>query len=162
MGKWITALILGTLALTGPARADTVSPLWQSLSGSPDYTTFVKALDEAGLDDRLKHATDRQPVTVFAPTNAAFEALDATSRTKLFSPANRDRLRDVLNLHMVSGEVAPFRAVEQRDLGSDQGQSLKVTDDKGQLHVNGVSAVPIRHFKTGYLYRLDRVLMPRQ
>lgn len=47
--------------------------------GSPDHTTLVAAVQAAGLENSLVNAG---PLMVFAPTNAAFEALpDGTRRS---------------------------------------------------------------------------------
>src|SRR5690606_42040142 len=89
-------------APAGPAEAADVVAL---LRGDPRFTTFVAALDSAGLAEPLR---DAGPYTVFAPTDDAFAALPAGTLDDLLRPGNRDRLRDVLLFHVV--QVAHPRA----------------------------------------------------
>ena len=51
--------------------------------GNPEFSTLVAAVTAAGLGDALSGAG---PFTVFAPTNAAFEALPAGLLEKLLLP----------------------------------------------------------------------------
>ena len=52
---------------------------------SKDHTTLVAAVKAAGLVDTLKGPG---PFTVFAPTNAAFEALPKGTVEALLTPEN--------------------------------------------------------------------------
>ena len=75
-----------TLSLAAPAHASDAEGTHPAQSradvvdiaiGSPDHTTLVAALQAADLVATLK---GQGPFTVFAPTNAAFEALPAAPR----------------------------------------------------------------------------------
>ncbi|MCM2973029.1 fasciclin domain-containing protein [Larsenimonas suaedae] len=156
--KVFIAVCLGLTSLT--AQAD--SALWTTLESTPQYSRFVKGLELTGLDDKLKGADTAHPVTVFAPTNEAFARLDVPDKSKLFSSSNRDRLRDVLNLHLVAGNIAPKEAKQRHALGSNQGQSLIIEAESGALRVSGVEAQAVQAFTSGRIYRLDQVLIPRQ
>src|SRR5690554_3435890 len=59
----------------------------QTAAASPDHTTLVAAVQAAGLVDALSNAG---PFTVFAPTNAAFDALPAGTVDGLLKPANKN------------------------------------------------------------------------
>lgn len=69
---------------------------------SADHTTLVAAVQAAGLVDALK---GEGPFTVFAPTNAAFEALPEGTVEMLLKPENRDQLTKVLTAHVVPGRL---------------------------------------------------------
>ena len=56
---------------------------------SKDHTTLVAAVKAAGLVDTLKGPG---PFTVFAPTNAAFEALPKGTVETLLKPENKATL----------------------------------------------------------------------
>lgn len=82
---------------TIPARCSVVA--LAEANGS--FETLIKALGAAGLKDTLN---GEGPFTVFAPTDAAFDALPAgTLDTLLQDPTGV--LKDILLLHVVSGEV---------------------------------------------------------
>ncbi len=70
-------------------------------AGNEDFSTLVTAVTEAGLVETL---SGEGPFTVFAPTNAAFDALpEGTLDTLLADP--QGALTEVLTLHVISGEV---------------------------------------------------------
>src|SRR5260221_200680 len=68
---------------------------------SKDHTTLVAAVKAAGLVDTLKGPG---PFTVFAPTNAAFEALPAGTVDTLLKPENKDKLIAILTYHVLPGK----------------------------------------------------------
>jgi len=68
---------------------------------SPDHTTLVAAVKAAGLVDTLK---GKGPFTVFAPTNAAFSKLPASTVDTLLKPENQEMLTKVLTYHVVAGK----------------------------------------------------------
>ena len=57
--------------------------------GSPDHTTLVAAVQAGELVDALSNAG---PFTVFAPTNAAFDALPAGTVEGLLKPESKSDL----------------------------------------------------------------------
>jgi transforming growth factor-beta-induced protein len=62
------------------------------------FTTLVAALGATGLDTVLASETDT--FTVFAPTNAAFEAMGSANLTALL--ADLDNLTDILQQHVIT------------------------------------------------------------
>lgn len=69
---------------------------------SADHTTLVAAVKAAGLVDAL---STPGPFTVFAPTNAAFDALPAGTVDALLEPQNKPMLTGVLTYHVVPGRL---------------------------------------------------------
>ena len=61
--------------------------------GSPDHTTLVAAVQAASLENVLVNAG---PLMVFAPTNAAFEALPEGTVEDLLKPENKATLANIL------------------------------------------------------------------
>src|SRR5580704_12583137 len=68
---------------------------------SKDHTTLVAAVKAAGLVDTLK---GKGPFTVFAPVNAAFDALPAGTVDTLLKPENKDKLVAILTYHVLPGK----------------------------------------------------------
>ena len=109
-------------AAAPPAAAATVAKLvpngdlMTTLRASPNFTTFVKALDDTNLASLLKSSPG---LTVFAPTDAAFDSyLKAAKLTKAELLASPD-LKYVLKQHVVKATTG---------LASSkwtQGQALK-------------------------------------
>lgn len=111
---------------------------------SRDHTTLVAAVQAAGLAETL---AGPGPFTVFAPTNAAFEALPAGTVQTLLQPANRDQLRAVLTYHVVPGRMTAADLMQAIRAGNGsarlttvqggiltarmQGNSVVLTDARG-------------------------------
>ncbi len=85
---------------------------------SQDHTTLVAAVQAAGLADTLQ---GEGPFTVFAPTNAAFEALPAGTVENLLKPENKDQLAKILTCHVVAADAMA-------------GAIKKMVDDDGGAH----------------------------
>ncbi|WP_417601868.1 fasciclin domain-containing protein [Pararhodobacter oceanensis] len=66
---------------------------------SADHTTLVAAVQAAGLVETLQ---GEGPFTVFAPTNAAFDALPDGTVETLLMPENLAQLQTVLTCHVVA------------------------------------------------------------
>src|SRR5947209_9725919 len=69
---------------------------------STDHTTLVAAVKAAGLVETLQGTG---PFTVFAPVNAAFEALPAGTVETLLKPENKEKLSGILTYHVVAGKL---------------------------------------------------------
>ena len=95
----VVAMVMG---FAGAASAqDDPGTIVDIAAGNPDFSTLVTAVTEAGLAETL---SGEGPFTVFAPTNAAFEALpEGTLDSLLADP--QGALADILKLHVVSGSV---------------------------------------------------------
>jgi uncharacterized surface protein with fasciclin (FAS1) repeats len=137
---------------------------------SKDHTTLVAAVKAAGLVDTLK---GKGPFTVFAPTNAAFDALPAGTVDTLLKPENKAMLTKVLTYHVIAGNydskaimkaikkgsgMATFTTVAGGKLMAKMdGSTLVLTDEKG-----GMSRVTIAdvHQSNGVIHVIDTVLMP--
>jgi len=71
-------------------------------ASNSDFSTLVAAVKAAGLVDALKA---EGPLTVFAPTNAAFAKLPAGTLDSLLLPENKAQLVSILTYHVVAGKV---------------------------------------------------------
>lgn len=137
---------------------------------SADHTTLVAAVKAAGLVDTLKGAG---PLTVFAPTNAAFAKLPAGTVDMLIQPENKATLTTILTYHVVAGQMdseaiakaikqgkgkARFKTVSGGWLTAwMSGGELVLQDEKG-----GKSTVTIANVRqsNGVIHVVDTVLMP--
>ncbi|WOD40082.1 fasciclin domain-containing protein [Nodosilinea sp. E11] len=124
-----------------------------------DFSTLVEAVEAAGLTEAL--ATSG-PITLFAPTNAAFDALPDGTLDQLLLPENQDVLRQVLTYHVVDGEV-PASAVTTGDVPSASGETiaLQVDDATGDVMVNQamVTEADIQA-SNGIIHAIDQVILP--
>ena len=89
---------------------------------SKDHTTLVAAVKAAGLVETLKGAG---PFTLFAPTNAAFDALPAGTVDTLLKPESKDQLSKVLTYHVVAGKVDSKTLVAAIKKAGKEGYKIK-------------------------------------
>ncbi|MEO1656401.1 MAG: fasciclin domain-containing protein [Pseudomonadota bacterium] len=71
-------------------------------TGNDDFSTLVAAVTAADLVETLD---GDGPFTVFAPVNAAFDALPDGMVDMLLQEENQPALRNVLTYHVVAGKV---------------------------------------------------------
>jgi uncharacterized surface protein with fasciclin (FAS1) repeats len=139
-------------------------PVVDRASVDPRFTTLEAAVDAAGLRPAL---SGTGPFTLFAPTNAAFDALLAElgiTRAQLL--ANRELLTAVLSYHVVPGRVERAQVPVGPAITTLQGGVFKVTASGGALTITdgrnrsstitqtGISA------SNGVIHVVDRVLLP--
>jgi uncharacterized surface protein with fasciclin (FAS1) repeats len=137
---------------------------------SADHTTLVAAVQAAGLVETLKGAG---PFTVFAPVNAAFEALPAGTVDTLLMPENKDQLVGVLTYHVIAGKIAAADVVKAIQDGGGtfkaatvQGGELTFTLDGDMVKITdaagGVATVTIADVmqSNGVIHVIDKVLLP--
>jgi uncharacterized surface protein with fasciclin (FAS1) repeats len=144
---------------TGPGSFEGMSadPVATAASNNPALSTLVTAVKAAGLVDTLNTAQD---ITVFAPTNDAFKAMDqATLKKALADP--KGLLTKVLTYHVVPGKLSPEQlAGTHKTL---QGGMVKVAGSGEDFTVGASDAkVVCGNVMTANatVYLIDGVLMP--
>ena len=127
--------------------------------GSPDHTTLVAAVQAAELVDVLSNAG---PFTVFAPTNAAFDALPAGTVDGLLKPEKKADLANILQYHVTTSSYseAMFRDVMVLGMANGGKCTVKVGAD-GKIMINDANVLGAVKASTGMVYVIDKVLLPK-
>ncbi|MBL7950345.1 MAG: fasciclin domain-containing protein [Flavobacteriales bacterium] len=125
--------------------------------GSPDHTTLVAAVQAAELVDVL---TNAGPFTVFAPTNAAFDALPAGTVEGLLKPEKKADLQTVLQYHVFVGVLKPEQLTDGRSLGMVDGGNVNVRVKDGKVMINEATIIASVPASNGIVHVIDRVLLP--
>ena len=129
----------------------------QAIANNPDLSTFSAAISGTlNPEINIISVLDGGPYIVFAPTDAAFAALDpATVETLKSDPRV---LLPVLFYHMVLGNVGPANVAGT--MPTQDGRPVVVTGKDGDIKVNG-NRVSCAYAANGaYLYLIDGVLEP--
>lgn len=115
--------------------------------------TLVKALDKIGMSGVLKGAG---PYTLFAPNDEAFTRMNIES--VLNDPAS---LKSTLTYHLVSGKHMFDAIKEMETLGTENGKSLTVAFDEGEVVVdNGKFVKTDIECSNGIIHIIDNVFKP--
>ena len=101
-------------------------------SGAPNLSTLVAAVQAADLVETLQ---GEGPFTVFAPTNAAFEALPEGTLDSLLMPENKDQLAAILTYHVVAGKVMAADLSDGQVVETVQGENLTVEIKDGMVYL---------------------------
>lgn len=137
---------------------------------SKDHTTLVAAVQAAGLVETLQGPG---PFTVFAPTNAAFDALPAGAVDNLLKPENKAALTEVLTCHVVP--AAALSGAIEKMIADDNGShsvetvggcvlqatyangDIMLEDEQGRMAT--VTIADVRQ-SNGVIHVIDTVLLP--
>lgn len=124
---------------------------------SESAKTLAAAVKAAGLVQTLQGTG---PFTVFAPTDAAFAAIQGDVDT-LLKPENKAKLTDILTYHVVSGNAMAADLVNGQELTTVQGGKLKVTINGDNVMI-GDAQVTMADVEAsnGVVHVIDKVLMP--
>jgi len=130
-------------------------PVATAASNNPALSTLVTAVGEAGLVDTLNSSDG---ISVFAPANAAFEAIPAKDLQALLK--DKQALTSVLTYHVVEGELSPEQLAGEHDTLA--GEPLEVTGSGEDFTVNGSAMVVCGNVQTANatVYIIDGVLSP--
>lgn len=139
---------------------DMIDPADQNIvevvSGRPDLSTLTGAVVAAGLDEAL---AGPGPFTVFAPTNAAFNAMDQDVLNNVI--ANKSLLTALLQYHVVSGEVTSGDLTSGPVQTLLSGQTIDVDLSDGVV-LNGSADVTTADVpaSNGVIHIINEVLIP--
>lgn len=111
----------------------------------------------AGLQDVL---TNAGPLTVFAPKNAAFEALPAGTLDNLLKPENKDTLKNIITFHAAPGSYTGNNIRGVMGIGQATGDKVKVETKDGVTYVNGAKVLGTVKASNEYVHVIDKVLLP--
>ena len=130
--------------------------------GSPDHTTLVAAVQAAHIENVLVNAG---PLTVFAPTNAAFDKLPAGTVETLLKPENVGDLKKILVRHAAPGsyniEALKKEARKGRRLYMATDDYFEVTVEGDDVYVNGVKVLASIQTSNGIVNVVDELLLPK-
>ena len=139
-------------------------------SNNPEFGTLFAAIQAGDLTTTL---SDDGPYTVFAPTDAAFEALPA-GRLEALTKTRTDELGKILTYHVVEGRMDAQTLIGAIELAGEGGYTIStvngaqlvarverdnvvLTDSAGNTAT--VTATDI-DASNGVLHAIDAVMMP--
>jgi uncharacterized surface protein with fasciclin (FAS1) repeats len=149
-------------AAAEPARAEFKPPVDPNnivsiAVASKDHTTLVAALKAA---DYVTSVANPGPLTVFAPTDAAFGKLPAGTVETLVKPENVDKLKDILKYHVTTSVYMADKLTDGMDLGMANGQHAIIHVKDGKIMINDANVIASVRASNGVVHVIDGVLTP--
>jgi uncharacterized surface protein with fasciclin (FAS1) repeats len=165
------ATVSGSEASADPSTMQAGDTIAQNLAASPVHKTLAAALTQAGLAQTLSGA---EPLTIFAPTDAAFAQVPPVTRDGWMRPAQKDVLAAVLKYHVVPGKLtaadlaakiaegggkAVLKTADGQDLtATKSGDAILLTSSSGNKAT--VTQADVGQ-SNGVVHVVDAVLLPK-
>lgn len=109
-----------------------MSNITQVVNTDKNLKTLKQSVHSSDLDQLLSSSG---PFTFFAPSDLAFEKLEKGFLENLLEPANKLKLTDLLNNHIVKGKVH-FKDLKDGDtLETINGNQLVVEVKNGKVNI---------------------------
>jgi uncharacterized surface protein with fasciclin (FAS1) repeats len=128
-----------------------------TLRASGQFTILIKALDATALTSVLKRPG---PLTIIAPTDAAFQALPADQLANLMKPENAAQLQALLAYHLINSAAPPSKIQGSKGpIKTASGASVQVDASGATIRVNDANVVAEGLVSNGTIYAVDKVLV---
>lgn len=130
-------------------------------AANESLTTFLAAIEAAGLTQALN---EENSITIFAPSNAAFEALPEGTLESLLQQENQETLRRILAYHVIEGKVTSSD-IEMGQVTTAEGNPIDVQingeAENMQVSVNEAKVVEADlEASNGVIHVIDKVMLP--
>ncbi len=151
--------IAPVLAPTLPAQGAIPGNIVEVAEANGNFSTLVTALEITGLDDALNGSQGPTRLTVFAPTDAAFNNLPAGLLADLI--ANPEALTEILLYHVTAGGLLAGNVLATPSIDMLNGQRTAISlqgsapfIDQAQIVLTDIVC------SNGVIHVIDSVLTP--
>lgn len=126
-------------------------------AASNDHSILVAAVQAAGMADVLANPG---PLTVFAPTNEAFDKLPEGTVENLLKPENKKTLMRIITFHAAPGtyKVKDLKKMSALGMATGDNVTIEVKDD--MIYINGAKLLGSVDASNGVVHVIDAVLLP--
>lgn len=130
-----------------------------TLKASGQFTTLLAAADKVNLTGLL---SSRNPLTLIAPTDAAFAQLPAGTVDDLLKPENAAKLQGLLVYHLVALKVTKDQiAGHKGPIPSAASKPIEADGSADPLKMNDAVVIQAEvPASNGAIYVVDKVLSP--
>jgi uncharacterized surface protein with fasciclin (FAS1) repeats len=151
------AMTLGVVASSASAPRKPAKNIVQTAIAAGSFKTLVSLVKQAGLAGAL---SGKGPLTVFAPTDAAFAKVPKATLAALAE--DKSKLKAVLLYHVAKGKLTAAKVVKLHSVKTLNGQSLKVRVGHGTVTVGGARVIKTDiGASNGVIHVINKVLIPR-
>jgi len=132
------------------------SNIVQTAVAAGQFKTLVSLVKQAGLAGAL---AGHGPLTVFAPTDAAFAAVPKATLDQLAK--DKAKLKAVLLYHVVPGDVTAAQVTKLSSAKTLEGSSLPIHVTGGTVYVDGAQVTKANiTTSNGVIHVINKVLIP--
>jgi uncharacterized surface protein with fasciclin (FAS1) repeats len=156
--KRMLAVIAAISALAVPATASAApsKDIVETAAAAPQFSTLTSLVERAGLAEAL---SGKRQLTVFAPTDAAFDKVPKKTLNALLE--DKRLLRKVLLYHVVAGKLAAKQVVKRDGAKTLNGARVSFDVKGKRVFVNDARVItPDIRASNGIVHAVNRVLIP--
>lgn len=122
------------------------------------FRKFAAAIKAADLEEELR---SNQPITLFVPTDDAFDQIPQWAMERILEPESKGQLVETLRYHLVKGRIHTEDVLKMTRVETMQGQAIKVDFQDG-LRVDGAKILKGDIVcDNGIIHVIDRVIPPQ-
>jgi uncharacterized surface protein with fasciclin (FAS1) repeats len=154
----LAVAVAASTLLSGPAGAASgKGTIVATAADAGQFGTLLSLAKKAGLVGALSGSG---PLTVFAPTDAAFKAVPKATLTSLAN--DKAALRRVLLYHVVKGNVPASRVLTLRSTKTLAGPAIAIRVNGKSVFLNGSTKVVKTDIgaSNGTIHVINKVLLP--
>lgn len=159
----IVALALAVTLPTAQAgnhKKSQTKNIVETAAAAGQFNTLIAAAKAAGLAGAL---SGEGPLTVFAPTDEAFNALPAGTIASLLEPENKDKLAQILKYHVIAGRVGSGALADGAQLDTLAGATATISAAESGFTIQGARIVATDiDASNGVVHVIDRVILPSE
>lgn len=155
--KLLSPLIVAVMLISGSAAWS--ANIVDTAKAAGQFSILLKAASAAGMDKVLMQPG---PYTVFAPTDAAFNALPPGKLEMLMKPENKAILMKVLGYHTLFGSLTTRNLKDDKSaVTATIGMPVVLERKNGAVTVNDAKITqPDVAADNGVIQVIDKVLLP--
>ncbi len=105
------------------------------------------------------------PLTVFAPTNEAFDKLPEGTVEELVKPENKSKLAYILTNHVAPSNYPTDMLLKNvrkgRTLYMASGENVEITREGDDIYVGGAKILGTLKASNGWVHVVDSVILPK-
>lgn len=130
----------------------------ETAASAGQFQTLIAAAKAGGLVSAL---SGEGPLTVFAPTDEAFNALPAGTVESLLKPENKSQLARILKFHVVAGDIGSNMLADGATVETLAGPVATIAAAEQGFTIEGarIVATDIKA-SNGVVHVIDRVILP--
>jgi uncharacterized surface protein with fasciclin (FAS1) repeats len=153
------AAAFGLMIMVAPSFAANIV---ETAASTGKFNTLLAAAKAAGLVGALSGGG---PITVFAPTDAAFAKLPKGTVESLLLPENKTKLANILKYHVVSGAImakdVPTKPTHVKTLKTVGDKSIRVLRRGSRVNIDNARVIQADiAADNGVIHVINRVLLP--
>ena len=139
------------------ADEESAKNVLQVAIGSESHQTLVAAVKAADLENVLVNAG---PLTVFAPTDEAFDALPTGTLDDLLLPESKSKLAQIIKYHASPGNYDMDMLKDGTRLYQASGHYVKIKKEGGETYIKDAKIMGTVPASNGIVHVIDKVILP--